>query len=339
MDYPPELDELAKRFSLLATAEARGYSPLVERLALGAADDPELLAMLAQARTGQRRPTLFIAAANFLGGIAPTTTFDEFRAFCLDHRDAMLEIIETRATQTNEVRRSAVLLPAFVIAAAERPIALLEIGTSAGLNLLFDRYSYDYGNGRTLGDGSPVLPSDVDDALVPSVFPTVTWRRGIDREPVDVRDDNAVRWLRACIWADQLDRIERFEQAVSTARAAPPDIVGGNALDVLADVAAAVPADAHLVLVHTWVVAYFTRPERAQLFEIIDTIGQTRDLTWLSAEAPHIVSPLGLEPDATTVLGMIRYTDGKRTPSVLGQCHPHGAWLRAAFKSRGGAPM
>ena len=327
MQYAPDIQELSKRFTLLGETEARGYSPLVERLALGCAADPDLLAMLAQARVGQRRPTLFIAAANLLGGVQPDTSFDSFRAFCLEHRDAMLGVIETRATQTNEVRRSAVLLPAFLAAATGRPIALVEVGASAGLNLLFDRYAYDYGSGRTLGEGRPVLPSDVDDAFVPSAFPEVVWRQGIDREPVDVRDDAAVAWLRACIWADQADRVERFEEAVATARPDPPSIVHGNALDVLRDVGAEVPADAHLVLFHTWVVAYFTRPERAQLFDMIDSIGATRDLTWLSAESPHIVTPLGLAPDVTTVMGMITYTAGERTVSVFGACHPHGAWL------------
>jgi hypothetical protein len=326
----PDLEELSARFRTLAELECRGYSPLYETLALGTAGDPELLEMLAQARVGQRRPTLFLAAANLLGGIAADTDFATFRDFCLANREAMLAIIETRATQTNEVRRSAVLLPAFAAAAQGRPLALVEVGTSAGLNLMFDRYSYDYGGGRTLGSGTPLLPSDVDDEFVPTAIPEVVWRRGIDREPVDVRDEAAVAWLRACIWADQTDRIERFEQAVAAARLDPPPIVEGNALDVLTHTVAQAPADAHLVLFHTWVVAYFTRDERAQLFAQIDALGAARDLTWISAESPHIVTPLGLEPEARTVIGMSRYTSGHRATSVFAECHPHGAWLRRA---------
>jgi hypothetical protein len=327
----PDLEELSRRFVALGELEARGYSPLYEYLALAIADDPELLSMLAAARIGQRRPTLFLAAANLLGGIRPGVTFDEFRAFCLDHREALLAIIETRSTQTNEVRRSAVLLPVFVEAAAARPISLLEVGASAGLNLLFDRYSYDYGGGRTLGEAAPVLPSEIPTDMIPTAFPTVTWRRGIDREPVDVHDDDAVAWLRACLWADQTDRVERFDQAVALAQTDPPTIVEANVLDVFLDVAAEAPSanDAHLVIFHTWVLSYFTRHERAQLFDLFDALGRTRDFTWISAEAPHIVTPLGLEPEPKTVMGIIRYLNGHRTTSVVGQCHPHGAWLRA----------
>ncbi len=326
----PNIEELARRFTLLGEVECRGYSPLYEQLALGTADDPELLAMLAQARAGQRRPTLFLAAAKYLGGIDATTTFTEFRTFCLDHRKQLLGVIETRSTQTNEVGRSALLVPTFLDVAAGRPLALVEIGASAGLNLLFDRYGYDYGGGRTLGSGPPVLPSSVDDDVVPAGFPEVAWRVGIDREPVDVLDDEAVSWLRACIWADQADRLERFQQAVTVARRDPPTIVAGDVLDVLGDVVATAPTDAHLVLFHTWVVAYFTRDDRARLFDLIDGLGRERDLTWVSAEAPSVVTPLELEPTPTTVIGLIRYAGGERTASVFGECHPHGAWLRRA---------
>ena len=328
--HTPDIEELARRFTLLGEVECRGYSPLYEELALGTAADPELLAMLAQARPGQRRPTLFLAAANFLGGIDPARGFADFRAFCLEHRDDMLGVIETRATQTNEVRRSAVLLPAFVAAAQGRPIAIVEIGCSAGLNLLFDRYAYDYGDGRTLGTGQPLLPSEVDDAFVPSAFPDVVWRHGIDREPVDVRDDTAIAWLRACIWADQLDRIERFEEAVATVRQDPPPITQGDALDVLIDIVGRAPADAHLVVFHSWVVAYFLRDDRRRLFALMDEIGHARDLTWVAAESPHIIAPLGLAPEPRTVIGLIRYENGTQNASLFGECHPHGAWLRPA---------
>jgi hypothetical protein len=326
----PDIEELARRFRLLGEVECRGYSPLYEQLALGTAADPELLQMLTQARAGQRRPTLFLAAANRLGGISPTTTFEEFRTFCLDNREQLLEIIETRATQTNEVGRSALLVPMLERVAAGRPLALVEIGCSAGLNLLFDRYAYDYGNGHVLGNGLPVLTCDAAPELLPTGFPNVVWRCGIDREPVDVRDDDAVAWLRACVWADQQDRINRFDQAVAVARPEPPRIIAGDVLDVLSDVVAEAPADAHLVLLHTWVVAYFPRDARRRFVDLIDSIGSRRDLSWLSAEAPTVVEPLQLPPTPTTFIGVITYAAGERRAEVLAECHPHGAWLRPA---------
>jgi hypothetical protein len=240
----------------------------------------------------------------------------------------LLEIIETRATQTNEVGRCAVLVPILRRAIGDRPIALIEIGCSAGLNLLLDRYGYDYGEGHRLGTGQPVLSSAIPADWIPDAFPSIPWRLGIDREPVDVMDDDAVKWLRACVYADQTERVRRLALAVETARRDPPDIVAGNVLDVLEDVVARAPAEAHLVLLHTWVVAYLTRDERAAFFELVDRIGAQRNLTWLSAEGQSVVAPLGLERAPTTVVGQVTYTDRHRDITVLGTCHPHGAWFR-----------
>jgi hypothetical protein len=320
----PELAELARRFTLFAEVDCRDYSPLYERLSLEIAADDELLGLLARARPGQRRPVLFLAAANYLGGMRDPSTF---REFCLDHRDALVEIIETRATQTNEVRRCAVLLPVFWRAPA--PLALVEVGTSAGLNLLFDRYGYDYGDGRRFGAGPPVLECSAPGVDVDG-FPEVAWRVGIDREPVDVTDDDAVAWLRACVFADQADRVQRLNDAVAVARRDPPRIVAGDAREVLSDVVLSAPADAHVVVFHTWVVTYFLRDQRADFFALFDELGRQRDLTWLSGESPGTIPDLGLERATQMTLGEIRYEGGMKSVNVIGRAHPHGNWLELA---------
>ncbi len=317
-----DVAELARRFVSFAEVDCRGYSPLYESLSLQIAEDTELLGLLARARPGQRRPVLFLAAANYLGGMDDV---DRFRAFCFDNRDALIEIIETRATQTNEVGRSAVLLP--VLLRPPEPLALVEVGASAGLNLLFDRYGYDYGDGRRLGTGQPVLRCT--SALVPDRFPHVASRVGIDREPVDVHNDEAVRWLRACVFADQAERVERLEQAVAVARRDPPALVAGDALDTLPAVAAGIPDDAHLVVFHTWVVTYFLRDERAAFFALLDEMGGQRDLTWISAEAPGVVPGFDVDRGPMTLVGEITYRAGRKTATALGVCHPHGAWLNS----------
>jgi hypothetical protein len=210
------------------------------------------------------------------------------------------------------------------------PLALIEVGTSAGLNLLFDRYAYDYGDGRRVGGGSPVLACAGPPGWAGDEFPAVASRVGIDREPVDVTDDDAVGWLRACVFADQLDRLERLDQAMATARRDPPPIVTGDALDVLTGVAAEIPRDAHICVFHTHVLTYFGREQRAAFVDLMDSIGRQRDISWLSAEAPGTVAPLGLDREPTIAIGLITYTDGVRTTEVLGTCHPHGAWFQPA---------
>ena len=170
----PPLESVSSQFRAFAR-ECRESSPLYERLSLGIAEDPAILAPATQARRGERVPNLFLAAIQFLllrgtphplarfyknGSALLDDPYPDFRAFCLKHSGKIVELIATRTVQTNEVRRSALLLPAFVLVSREaqgRPLYLLEIGAAAGLNLLWDRYGYHYGNGLRSGDmSSPV---------------------------------------------------------------------------------------------------------------------------------------------------------------------------------------
>jgi Uncharacterized protein conserved in bacteria (DUF2332) len=138
-DYSTE--ENYRRF---AAREARGRSALYEQLAGGVVDDPELLAFLAGLPQEKRQPNLLLAAVRYLAGVQPG--YDAFRAVVLDRRDEVAATMLVRHTQTNEPARCATLLPA--LASLRQPLALLEVGASAGLCLLPDRYSYDYGTYR-----------------------------------------------------------------------------------------------------------------------------------------------------------------------------------------------
>src|SRR5207302_6194194 len=172
-----ELDRLAAIMRRFADNELQGSSPLYERLARAAAADPTLLEPLLAAPKSQQRATLYFAAihslvlrgqgedlAAFFPDIAESPSRDDpvppLRTFLKERRDDLEALYATHNTQTNEVGRCAFLLPMFglVAARARRPLAMIEAGASAGLNLLFDRYRYDYGAAGSLGDpGSTVV--------------------------------------------------------------------------------------------------------------------------------------------------------------------------------------
>ena len=234
----PPLESVSSQFRAFAR-ECRESSPLYERLSLGIAEDPAILAPATQARRGERVPNLFLAAVQFLllrGTPHPLARFykngsaslddphPDFRAFCLEHSGKIVELIATRTVQTNEVRRSALLLPAFVFVSREaqgRPLYLLEIGAAAGLNLLWDRYGYDYGNGlRSGGMSSPVqISCSLRGALtppVPATLPEVGRRRGVDLNPIDVSDPEETLWLRSLVWPGDEERAPLLENAVSS---------------------------------------------------------------------------------------------------------------------------
>jgi hypothetical protein len=230
---------VAERYRRFAEREARGRSPLYERLALGVAGDRELLELLGRLPPAKQQPNLLLAAVLYLGGRQPD--YDAFRAFVLDHADQVVATVMARQTQTNEVGRCALLLP--LLARLPGPLALVEVGASAGLCLLPDRYAYDYG-GTILGD--PAAPLQLacqprGPVPIPTTLPMVVWRRGVDLDPVDLHDPDAVRWLECCIWPDQPERLARLQAAVAIAQTDPPEVVRGDLLELVGPVVADAP--------------------------------------------------------------------------------------------------
>lgn len=330
-----ELDTVRKRYRQFADAECRGYSDLYYRLALGAADEDSVMRFIADQPVIQ--PHLFLAAVQYVAGTdrMPSTVSD--LSALLNERGAdIAEIMATRHTQTNEIGRCSVLLPALPTG----PLALIEVGASAGLCLLLDRFSYDYGSARIGLLSSPVrlrcaLTNSTSPRLLP---PKVVWRRGLDRAPIDVSDDDAVKWLRACVWSDHSDRRQRLEAAISLARLDPPPVICGDLVDDLAMLLAEAPLDAHLVVFHSAVLAYVS-PERRKAFaDVLVNASRAREIVWVSNEAPGVVSGFAAarpaDPELRFLVARQTFRRGLAIDEqVLARAHPHGSemtWLAEA---------
>src|SRR5215510_4822049 len=227
MRTPIEIIEAYRRF---AEVECRGYSDAYDRLALAVAGHAEVIGFLAGLPVIQ--PNLFFASLQRLTGPEHMPRTGDEVAALLRRRGAEIRALMTsRRTQTNEVGRCAVLLPALPVGL----LALIEVGASAGLCLLLDRYRYDYDRtaiGPTL---SPVRLSCAlsGPAPIPAALPPIAWRRGLDVDPVDVHDDESVRWLLSCVWPDHPDRRRRLEAAIGLARADVPVVRKGDLVDDL----------------------------------------------------------------------------------------------------------
>jgi len=128
---------IATLYTRFAEQEAHGRSALYETLAHGAAGDPEALQFLASLPAARRQPNLLLAAVRHLYGTPPDWT--GFRRMLLANRDAVRTVMLQKATQTNEPARCATLLP--ILARLPQPLALIEVGASAGLCLLPDFYA------------------------------------------------------------------------------------------------------------------------------------------------------------------------------------------------------
>ena len=282
------------------------------------ADDHLVLGFLDTLPAAKRQPNLLFAAARYLLG-APAD-IRMLRTLVRDRGGELGAIMRTRRTQTNEPARCATLLPA--LALLPQPVALLEVGASAGLTLLPDRYSYDY-NGRRLTGTDPDAPVlacvTSGPAPIPAGVPEVSWRAGLDLNPLDVTNDADVRWLECLLWPGETGREERLAAAVEAARRDPPPVYRGDLLTDVPRLARQAPPGATLVIFHSAVLAYLSMPQRVSFAATVAAL----DAVWLSNEAPGIV-PGSACAAARQNGNFVLLRDGG-TP--LAVTDGHGTWL------------
>lgn len=284
-ETPDELARLARRYRAFAADEAHGVSPHYERLTQEIAESGAVLRFLLGLPASRRQPNLLLGAATLIAGRPPdiASLMDMVANRANELRATMLR----RTTQTNEPARCAVLLP--LLAALPQPLALIEVGASAGLCLLPDRYGYDWGEKRRLAPGDPAAPvfrcAVTGPAPLPAALPRVVWRAGLDLNPLDVASDEDIAWLEALIWPEQEERRRNLRAALAVARRDPPRIVRGDLLHDLMPLLAEAPAEATLVVFHTAVLAYVSPPEARRRF--VDTVHGSRAV-WISNEAPRV---------------------------------------------------
>ncbi|MGI9007678.1 MAG: DUF2332 domain-containing protein, partial [Streptosporangiaceae bacterium] len=248
--------------------EAAGRSPAYEALSLAVAQDAAILAFLQALPPPKRQPNLLFAAARFRLGATP----DIAALRALVERDglALSSLMRRRRTQTNEPARCATLLPA--LAGLPGPLALIEVGASAGLTLLADRYSYDYAGHQVAGTDpqAPVLRCQPSGPVpLPGRVPDIAWRAGLDLSPLDVTSDDDMRWLACLVWPDEGDRAGTLAAAVATARRDPPPVHRGDLLTDLPALVAQAPAGATVVVYHSAVLAYVAPEDRERFAETV----------------------------------------------------------------------
>ena len=276
----------AQRYARMAEHVA-SVSPSYELLCLGVASDADVVALLDTLPLPKRQPNLLLGAVRWHGG--PADSYSSFRAFVLSEWPVLAATMLAKRTQTNEPRRLATLLPALG-QLGDQPLALLEVGASAGLCLYPDRYAYRYDSDPVLGDSTLVLGCATEGPVpLPAALPTVAWRGGLDLNPLDVATDEDVRWLEALIWPEETERFGVLREATALARRDPAQIVSGDLTSDLVGLAARVPRDALLVVFHSAVLAYVDEDGRTAFRAQLAEIAASRPIVWLANEVPGIV--------------------------------------------------
>ncbi|MYB37682.1 MAG: DUF2332 domain-containing protein [Gammaproteobacteria bacterium] len=343
---PERLRALFHRFGRVEAMELA--SPLYAELAYAVSESPDLLALAAQTRPHQPPPNMLFGAAQYLllrgvthplaahypivsgkpRPMAPAAA--DFRDFCRTHAGEVAELVRTRRTQTNVVRRCTCLVPAFSVVSREaqgRPLHLIDLGASAGLNLNFDRYGirYTHGGREVLrwGDAGAVVQLEAElrgDGL-PELKRHIAVG-GVDLDPIDALDPEALLWLRALIWPEHVERHERLLDAAEELRKHPVRLRGGDAVETLPHLLAEAPGDEALTVYTTVALYQFPRTARERMETVLIDASRSREV-WrvaLEGESADIME-----------LTLTRYRDGSAAPSeLLARASPHGWWLEWA---------
>ncbi|PZG28440.1 DUF2332 domain-containing protein [Spongiactinospora gelatinilytica] len=292
----------AEMYAEFAVREAREVSPVYERLASAVSRDEVLLGLLAGLPAAKRQPNLLFGVVRLLGG--PVEHPAEFHDFAVAHWPEIEAEMRVRITQTNEAGRCAVLLP--LLAALPQPLALLEVGASAGLCLYPDRYGYRYGD-RAVGTGEPVLTCAATDLTLPAEPPRVVWRAGLDLNPLDVTDPADIGWLDALIWPEHEHRRARLRAAAAVVAAEPPLLVRGDLVDAPPALAAQAPAGAILVVFHTSVLHLVPEPRRAAFAAVVSGLPGH----WIANEGAGVLAYDALPPPPTAGSLHVLALDGR----------------------------
>ncbi|WP_257570962.1 DUF2332 domain-containing protein [Streptomyces sp. NP160] len=302
---------MSTRYLGFARAEAAGSSAVYERLALAVAADEATLDLLAALPAGKAQPNLLFGALRWHG--APVQDPAAALAWLLDHGDEVRATVLQRSTQTNEAARCAVLLPGLAELAArtDGPLAVVEVGASAGLCLLYDAWRYRYalpGGGEHLvgpAVSDVELPCAVDGLgaaqRLPAAVPAIAWRAGLDLSPLDPADADTRRWLECLVWPEHAERAERLRLALDVAARLRPPVLAGDMTTDLAPLLAR--ARRHLdevagrgrgavVVTHSAALVYLGAEGRSAVRQAIEEAGAHR----LGVEGWAVLPDLAPQP-------------------------------------------
>ncbi|MHB8379125.1 MAG: DUF2332 domain-containing protein [Acidimicrobiales bacterium] len=345
MQYP-DFDDARKRYHFALAPEDYERLPFYTALLHELEGDAIALELLASVRLEQRNPMLILAALQLAGlqghsvlgpiyEAARHGQLDDSKGSAQSVIDVLRETPELvrrelwRSTQTNEPGRSAILqvLIAELVANSIEEINLIEVGTSAGINLCFDQFLV-----RAKDDGNPLtlICEDLTPIDRSRRLPVVKSRVGIDPHPLDLRNEDDRLWLKACLWPEERRRHERLD-AIESARLSWPRVteLTGSALERLDEAFELSDADTLTIVVNTWAAFYFTPEEQRAYFEELTRRCREDNVAWISIESTLVAWPGVNVDDGAHHRGasQIVVTSPGLSPTHWGWCHAHGRWL------------
>ncbi|MBM6648746.1 DUF2332 domain-containing protein [Bacillus sp. RIT 809] len=334
-------EQVVNLFRDFSVNECKGSSPLYEYLSIKISEDEEVLTLAFNAQPGQPIPNLLLGAVHYLllkgkehslkkyyqslvenADINFENAFYQFKDFCRVYREEIISLLQTKLVQTNEVRRCAYLYPSFcyIFNKVNKPLALIEIGTSAGLQLFWDQYRYSYGTDEVYGNinSNVNLTSEIRGENVPHFLkhsPPVLERIGLDLHVNNLNDEEDYLWLRALIWPEHKARLELFDQAASLVKNESVRLIEGDGVELLPSIIEQISEDAVICIFHTHVANQIPKQVKHALEKQIKEIGAKRDVF-------HLYNNMW-DRD----LHIDYYINGNEYCETVGETEGHGRWF------------
>lgn len=336
-------------------------SPLYTELWKHLKDDPEMLAFMELADKNQPLLIIFFTVVNFLllaephhplalyypylhqtNALPVSEAYSFFREFVFAHREEVCDLLPTARLQTNEVTRCANLLPAFILAyqrSGYQPLNMIEIGSSAGLNLLWHKYCYHYGSSLTTDDiivgdlSSPIqIRCEIVGSHLPplseAALPVVASCQGIELVPRDISDEQDMRWVRAAIWPEEGKRHQVLDAAIVFARQQGISLHAGDACDLLPAMLAAIPPSQTAIIWDSYAINQGPIAVQQRILQQLVDASRERKLYRASLEFAFEQQAPGPQ------LALYEYQGGEIVKQeVLARCAVHGEhmiWLPVA---------
>ncbi|MFA2692043.1 DUF2332 domain-containing protein [Bacillus mycoides] len=334
-------EQIANLFRNFSANECKGSSVLYEYLSIKISEDEEVLTLASYAQPGQPVPNLLLGAVHYLllkgkehslknyyqslvenADINFENAFYQFKDFYHVYPEEIISLLQTKLVQTNEVRRCAYLYPSFcyIFNKVNKPLVVIEIGTSSGLQLFWDQYSYSYGTDETYGNinSNVHLTSEIRGENVPRFLkqsPPVVERIGLDLHVNDLHNEEDYLWLRALIWPEHKERLELFDQAASLVKNESVRLIEGDGVELLPSIIEQISEDAVICIFHTHVANQIPKQVKHALEKQIKEIGAKRDVF-------HLYNNMW-DRD----LHIDYYINGNEYCETVGETEGHGRWF------------
>lgn len=288
-----------------AEYQAKGNSNLYYFLSKQIVGDSEIMEIIKEIPLSQPKPNLFFASMQYLvsksdsnlrcyypsltaNPLPAEASFEEFKEFALSHKKQLIELFHTKFVQTNEVGRAAYLYPIFssIAEQSNKPLTLIEIGTSAGLLLCIDSFNYEYIEKNSsikivnVADSINILSENKGRKLPSTIHSNlnIRGRIGIDLKIVDLTRQEDIDWMLALIWPEHSKRRQQLLEASKIANRIQKELYEGDLLELLPKIIRSIPAENQIVLFHTHVANQFSEQLKWSFGELLKEISATRSI-------------------------------------------------------------